>query len=112
LAQQVPALRLLTRPEYDIRATADRICAVLASRWPDRDVTVQACSSQIGSGALPVDMLPSAAVTIGGNALESISKSLRERPRPVIGHIAQGRLWLDCRCLEQADEAAFVAQFA
>jgi L-seryl-tRNA(Ser) seleniumtransferase len=28
----------------------------------------------------------------------------------VIGRIADGALWLDLRCLEEADEAAFIAQ--
>jgi L-seryl-tRNA(Ser) seleniumtransferase len=106
----VPALRLLTRPESDIRATAERIRPVLAGRWPDRDVAVQACRSQIGSGALPVDLLPSAAVTIGGKALGNIAKFLRGLPRPVIGRVTRGQLVLDCRCLEADDEAAFIAQ--
>jgi L-seryl-tRNA(Ser) seleniumtransferase len=111
LAQRVPALRLLTRPEADIRATAERIGTVLAVRWPARDVAVEACRSQIGSGALPVDLLPSAAVAIGGKGLDSIVSFLRGLPRPVIGRVARGRLVLDCRCLEAADEAAFIAQF-
>jgi len=110
LAQKVPALRLLTRPEGEIRATAERISGTVAGRWPDRDIVIEACRSQIGSGALPVDLLPSAAVTIGGNALEDIAKLLRGLPRPVIGRVARGRLMLDCRCLEAADEAAFIAQ--
>jgi L-seryl-tRNA(Ser) seleniumtransferase len=112
LAQRVAALRLLTRPEADIRTTAERIRAAAASRWPDREVAVEACRSQIGSGALPVDLLPSAAVTISGKALDHIAKLLRGLPRPVIGRVAQGRLILDCRCLEATDEAAFIAQLS
>jgi L-seryl-tRNA(Ser) seleniumtransferase len=112
LAERVPALRLLTRSEADIRATAERIGSVIASRWPDRDVAIEACRSQIGSGALPVDQLPSAAVAIGGKALENIAKFLRSLPRPVIGRVAKGQLVLDCRCLEAGDEAAFIAQFS
>jgi L-seryl-tRNA(Ser) seleniumtransferase len=110
LAERLPALRLLTRPEADIRATAERISSGIAARWPDRDVATEACRSQIGSGALPVDLLPSFAVTIGGSALENLAKFLRGLPRPVIGRLARGRLILDCRCLEAADEAAFIAQ--
>jgi L-seryl-tRNA(Ser) seleniumtransferase len=112
LAERLPTLRLLTRPQADIRATAERISSVIASRWPDREVATEACRSQIGSGALPVDLLPSFAVTIGGAALENLAKFLRGLPRPVIGRIARGRLILDCRCLELTDEATFIAQFA
>jgi L-seryl-tRNA(Ser) seleniumtransferase len=112
LAERVPALRLLTRSESDIRATAERIAPVIASRWPDRSVAIEACRSQIGSGAMPVDLLPSVAVTMGGKYLESITKFLRDLPRPVIGRVARGQLILDCRCLEAGDEAAFIAQLS
>jgi L-seryl-tRNA(Ser) seleniumtransferase len=111
LAERLPALRLLTRPEAAIRATAERVGAALADHWRDRDIRIESCRSQIGSGALPVDLLPSVAVTIGGRGLDDVATMLRALPRPVIGRIAQGRLLLDCRCLEPADEAAFLAQF-
>jgi L-seryl-tRNA(Ser) seleniumtransferase len=84
----------------------------VAGRWPDRDIIVEPCRSQIGSGALPVDVLPSSAVSIGGKSLEIIVQFLRGLPKPVIGRIARGRLVLDCRCLEAADEAVFIAQLA
>jgi L-seryl-tRNA(Ser) seleniumtransferase len=110
LAQELPTLRLLTRPPAAARATAERVVESLCALWPDRAIAVEPCRSQIGSGALPIDLLPSYAVTIGGKALEALSAWLRGLPRPVIGRIAEGRLWLDCRCLEPADEAAFIAQ--
>jgi L-seryl-tRNA(Ser) seleniumtransferase len=112
LAERLPTLRLLTRPADDIRACAERVATTVGKVWPDRPVAVRPCHSQIGSGALPVDLLPSFAVAIGGNALESLAQFLRTQPRPVIGRIADGQLWLDCRCLEAADEAPFVAQLA
>jgi L-seryl-tRNA(Ser) seleniumtransferase len=112
LAARLPALRLLTRPEPDIRATAERIRQALTERWPDRDIGVRSCRSQIGSGALPVDLLPSAAVSIGGSSLENIRNFFHALPRPVIGRINAGRFLLDCRCLERADEVTFIAQFA
>jgi L-seryl-tRNA(Ser) seleniumtransferase len=110
LADHLPTLRLLTRSEAEIRAAAERVAPAAIGRWPDRPVTVEPVRSQIGSGALPLDLLPSAALAIGGGGLESLSLCLRRLPRPVIGRIAAERLILDCRCLEPGDEAAFVAQ--
>jgi L-seryl-tRNA(Ser) seleniumtransferase len=110
LRDRLPALRLLTRPEQEIRATAERLLPWIRGAFPDRPVSVEPCRSQIGSGALPVDLLPSAALTIGGNGLENLATRLRALPRPVIGRIATGRLWLDCRCLESDEEAGFLAQ--
>jgi L-seryl-tRNA(Ser) seleniumtransferase len=110
LAERLPALRLLVRSESDIRRTAERVCPALAALWPDREVRVEACRSQIGSGAMPVDLLPSAAVTIGGKSLDNIAKFLRSLPQPVIGRMARGQLILDCRCLEPDAAAGFIAQ--
>ena len=113
VAQRVPALRLLTRPETDIRDTANTLIAPL-SRWagPDWHTDVTEDRSQIGSGSLPLDLLPSAAVRLtpkGGNKrergrqLKALSARLRQLPIPVIGRIADEALLLDCRCLEEAD---------
>jgi L-seryl-tRNA(Ser) seleniumtransferase len=59
---------------------------------------------------MPVDLLPSAAVTIGGKSLDNIAKFLRSLPQPVIGRMARGQLILDCRCLEPDAAAGFIAQ--
>ncbi|HJS85352.1 MAG TPA: L-seryl-tRNA(Sec) selenium transferase, partial [Acetobacteraceae bacterium] len=112
LVARLPALRLLTRPQAEIRASAERLVSQLRVRWPERPIGVAPCRSQIGSGALPVDRLPSFAATMGGGGLEALAASLRALPRPAIGRIAEDRLWLDCRCLEAADEAALAAMLA
>jgi L-seryl-tRNA(Ser) seleniumtransferase len=110
LTETLPALRLLTRPAAAIEATARRIFPAVSGWLSDRDIRVESCRSQIGSGALPIDLLPSYSVSIGGRGLEKLASVLRSLPRPVIGRLTQGRLLLDCRCLEEADESSFVAQ--
>jgi L-seryl-tRNA(Ser) seleniumtransferase len=110
LAEELPTLRLLSRSAEDIRETALRLSVALHGKWPERPIAVEACHSQIGSGALPVDLLASFAVTIGGGNPEILASRLRDLPRPVIGRIAERRLWLDCRCLEATEEAGFIAQ--
>lgn len=110
LAETLPTLRLLTRQASEIEATAERLARSIRNAWPGRAVVVETCQSQIGSGALPVDLLPSYAVVAGGGSAEELAMQLRSLPRPVIGRIADGRLWLDCRCLGPADEKGFIAQ--
>lgn len=105
LRQNLPTLRYLTRPEPEIREQAQRLRAALTSRYHEFDVRVEACQSQIGSGSLPVDRLPGAALTFtprdgSGRRLEALAMQWRALPQPVIGRIYDGRLWLDCRCLE------------
>jgi L-seryl-tRNA(Ser) seleniumtransferase len=109
LAERLPALRLLTRAETDIAATAARIQPALATAFPGALIAVAPCRSQIGSGALPVDLLASWAVTLAGGREDAIAARLRGLSRPVIGRIAEGMVWLDCRCLEPDDEPAFFA---
>lgn len=116
LVERLPALRLLTRPATDIAAAAERLRPVVAAALGETaDVTVVTCRSQIGSGALPVDLLESAAVRIAprsrrgaGRFLKRLAAAFRALDRPVIGRIADDALLLDLRCLD--DEAAFRAQ--
>ncbi|OJA50663.1 L-seryl-tRNA(Sec) selenium transferase [Burkholderia ubonensis] len=120
LRERLTTLRLLTRPQAEIAAAAARVQPALqAALGSGYAVGVEAMFSQIGSGALPVDQLPSAGLVVrtpdgkrGGRALVQLEKRLRGWPRPVLGRIADGALRLDLRCLEAADEAAFVAQCA
>lgn len=102
LADRLPTLRLLTRARDDIAAQAARLAAPVAAMLPDYRVTVIDCASQIGSGALPVDTLPSAALALtgdGGDAPDRLAARLRALPVPVIGRIRDGALILDLRCL-------------
>jgi len=109
-------LRLLTRPEAEMRAAAGRLLPSLEAALAGLPVTVDIATlrSQIGSGSLPVDRLPSAGLAIRpqgrkGGVLLRIEAALRGLPRPVIGRIEDGALLLDLRCLDVHDEAAFAA---
>ncbi|BDC40473.1 L-seryl-tRNA(Sec) selenium transferase [Paraburkholderia terrae] len=120
LRERLTTLRLLTRPAADMQEQAARVQAVLQRALGEAySVTAEPMMSQIGSGALPVDQLPSFGLAIrnaagkrGGRALMKLEEALRALPRPVLGRIADDALYLDLRCLEAADEAVFVAQCA
>ncbi|MGH7095268.1 MAG: L-seryl-tRNA(Sec) selenium transferase, partial [Stellaceae bacterium] len=116
LAARLPALRLLARPRDAIAALARRVLpAVAAALSGEATVMPVETRSQIGSGALPVSLLPSAGLALkplapSGKAVEALAARLRALPVPVIGRIEGGALILDLRCLE--DEAGFTAQLA
>ncbi|HHL2559612.1 TPA: L-seryl-tRNA(Sec) selenium transferase [Yersinia enterocolitica] len=116
LSELLPTMRLLTRPAQDIAESAQRVLAALNSCYgAEFTLAVEACWSQIGSGSLPVDRLPSWAVTFTpkegrGSALEALTARWRGLAKPIIGRVADGRLWLDLRCLE--DEAALLRELA
>ena len=118
LADSLPTLRLLTRPAAAMQAQAERLVPLLQPSLGDAYVLrATPMASQIGSGALPVSQLPGYGLTIapasgGGRRLQKLEAALRGLPRPVIGRVVDQVLWLDLRCLEAPDEAAFVAQWA
>jgi L-seryl-tRNA(Ser) seleniumtransferase len=115
LAKDLPTLRLLTRPLVEIEALAlrlqPRLAEALGAPW---QVTVLPVSSQVGSGSLPVDVIPSMALALcsakakSGSALKALNRKLRRLPVPIVGRVADNRLLLDLRCLE--DESGFLDQ--
>ncbi|MBI4996080.1 MAG: L-seryl-tRNA(Sec) selenium transferase [Rhodocyclales bacterium] len=119
LARRLTALRQLTRPEAEIRAAAERLLPALQAVLATLPVTVEvvALKSQIGSGSLPVDRLPSAGFAIRpqgrkSGVLNRIEKSLRGLPRPVIGRIEDNALLMDLRCLAAVEEEEFRTNLA
>jgi L-seryl-tRNA(Ser) seleniumtransferase len=117
LAERLTTLRLLARPEREIRALAERVrSAVERAIGADGAVIVERCASQIGSGALPVEVLPSACIAVrpvkpgrgAGTFLARVEKAFRELPTPVVGRVTEGAFRLDLRCLE--DAAGFLGQ--
>jgi L-seryl-tRNA(Ser) seleniumtransferase len=119
LRERLPTLALLARPRDDVRRAAERLLGALAHALGDAfDVRIEDCASQIGSGSLPSERLPSAALAVRpvgkarGRVIEGVERRLRGLPVPVLGRIADGALWLDLRCLTQRDEAAFCENLA
>lgn len=116
LVERLPTLRLLARPAVDIAAQARRLASVLSNVLGDEfAVDVADCRSQVGSGAMPLDTVPSAGLAVShqsgsGQAVEALAVALRALPIPVIGRIEKQALMLDLRCLE--DEAGLVANLA
>nr|WP_325050436.1 L-seryl-tRNA(Sec) selenium transferase [Dyella solisilvae] len=113
LAERLPTLRFLARGRADIEAQAHRLQPAVAARLGGAfEVVVGDCFSQMGSGALPLDTLASAALLIRPNGsqrvLEHLAASLRALTRPIIGRVADGALQLDLRCLDEAEEAALL----
>ncbi len=115
LRESLPTLQLLTRPLAQIESVAAQVApllaAVLGAHFAVERIAVQ---SQIGSGSLPVDVLPSAGIALrplgrgSGRALAALATRLRALPLPVIGRVRDGALVLDLRTLIDVD--AFGAQ--
>lgn len=106
LTERLPTLRHLARPKAEIAEQAARLAPLVDAALAPHGFHAATgdCESQIGSGALPVDVIPSAGLRLtgqGGDAPERLATLLRALPCPVIGHIRGGALVLDLRCLDR-----------
>jgi L-seryl-tRNA(Ser) seleniumtransferase len=115
LAERLPTLRFLARTRAEIEAQARRLLPAIAKQiGRDFQIEVCACNSQIGSGALPLETIPSAGLAIRANGrggwLERLAGALRDLSTAVIGRIEDDALILDLRCL--SDETAFLSVLA
>lgn len=116
LAVKLPSFRLLSRNLEDIARVGKNVLPVLQKKFAEQaEVSLVDCASQIGSGSMPLDLLPSKAIAIKptqrkgkGEQLTRICQQLRGLPVPVIGRIKAGAVMLDLRCLEDDDK--FISQ--
>ena len=107
LVEHLPTLRDLARSEAEIKQFGDTLLpAVTAHLGRDFEAALVNAKSQIGSGALPIDLLPTWAIAISARgtthpneAIMSLATRLRQIDTPILGRITGSRLLLDLRTL-------------
>lgn len=115
LRKELPVMRYLTRSVPDIVNQADRLVTTINKILPGFSIETAELHSQIGSGALPLQEIPSAGIRFtpldadhAQEQLEQLAAELRNLPRPIIGRLRHDSLHLDCRCLD--NEQLFIDQ--
>jgi L-seryl-tRNA(Ser) seleniumtransferase len=108
--REIPVLRMLTAPESELHARAERMRAVIADAGIDARVIRS--SGRVGGGALPLLELegPVCAVDPAPLALDELAARLRAADPPVLARARDGWLLLDPRTLD--DEGAGLAAAA
>lgn len=99
LAEQwshIPALRMIFDPPEAIRLRAEKLLEAL----PDCNAAIQKCYSPIGGGSTPDQTLPTFAVALVTNSPNRLEADLRTGSVPVIARIADGRIVLDMRTVD------------
>ena len=107
LPERVKVIQLLTRPASSMQAQADRLIPSLHNALAacGLSIAAQAVKSQIGSGSLPVERLPSVALAISAvdraheKKVVRLERLLRGSDIAVIGRLSDKTLLLDLRCL-------------
>ena len=98
--EAVPARGLLAQAPELLRRRADALRQALAAHGMEAEV-VQV-EGQAGGGTLPLARIVSSACALGGD-VEGLLARLRTGDPPVVARIAEGRLLLDVRCIDDAD---------
>jgi len=112
LKNKLPTLRMLSRKIRDIEVLGQQLLPVFSGKYAGiAKASLIDCASQIGSGSMPLELLPSKAIELtpladkgSDQQLKDILNQLRSLPVPVIGRISNGTVVLDLRCLEDADK--------
>ena len=106
LTEKLPMLQRYTRLVPELREVAEKLTNYLRQIFGDAiQVTVEESAAQIGSGSLPVDTLPSLAVSLHAPQIsaETLAAHFRAQPIPVIGRVGDERLRLDVRTVFEAE---------
>ena len=100
----VTGMIAMTAGQLESRACT--LADLLRARFAERaDVTVVASHAKIGGGALPVQQLPSRAVSICPNAgtNRQLAAAFRRQSPPVFGRLSGDRFLLDVRTIAERD---------
>jgi L-seryl-tRNA(Ser) seleniumtransferase len=111
---EVPTLRMLRRGLEDVAAQAERIAAAVGLRAERAAIGVIPGFSQVGSGSLPTQNLPTRLVAVGHPSLgpQELAAALRRGRPPVFARVHQDQLLLDPRTLLEGEEPVLVEALA
>jgi L-seryl-tRNA(Ser) seleniumtransferase len=102
LVHEIPTLRTFTRSLAELDAIGNQVAPLLRSTLGEGfRVTLENGSSQIGSGALPTEELPTRVLAVESETMsaERLAQRFRAARPPIIGRIKDGRFLLDLRTI-------------
>ena len=107
VAREIPTLRTFTRSLGDLeRIASEAAPALRAALGTGFRVSIEDASSQVGSGALPTEELPTKVLAVESDTVpaERLAQRFREARPPIIGRIHDGRFLLDLRTIFDGSE--------
>jgi len=110
--EQIPLLGTIALPIEELENRARSVAEALA-KVAGTTVAVEACQSELGSGALPGEAIESRAVAVAfdtSKGLLAFERTLRQLNPAVVGRIAGGKLVLDMRGAAPLDELLVVLE--
>jgi L-seryl-tRNA(Ser) seleniumtransferase len=107
ITQAIPTLRAFTRSVDEIRQFGEAVLPRLKAALGDGfRLTLETSTSQIGSGALPTEELPTVVMVVEHKSQNAsrVAERFRSSSPPIIGRIKEDRFLLDLRTIFDAND--------
>jgi len=102
IVEEIPTLRAFARAVNEVRAMGQAVLPKLQTLLGNGyQLSLQDSTSQIGSGALPTEELPTVVISVKNSNLsaDAIAKRFRHADPPIIGRIQDEKFLLDLRTI-------------
>ena len=106
LVHEHEVLRMMTEKPSVVKERAQRLQKNLQEKYRDALIAeVRKAESEAGSGTLPLEKIPSYAVTIRLKeySAATLAQKLRAAQTPVIGYVRDDLVWLDVRTIKDEE---------
>jgi L-seryl-tRNA(Ser) seleniumtransferase len=107
LAEDLPTLRMFTRPLAEMETMGRQVMPALGEvLGPGFRLSLQDSTSQVGSGALPTEEIPTKAIAVEHDSMGAnhVAERFRRARPPIVGRIKDGRFLLDLRTIFDPDD--------
>ncbi|RMF85612.1 MAG: L-seryl-tRNA(Sec) selenium transferase, partial [Nitrospinota bacterium] len=114
VVQKNPTLRMLTMSLSEIHKRAEQLRQRLVEvKGPEESIEICDDSSQVGGGAMPLQVLPTRVVAISSSRYSAgeLEEKFRAHTPPVIGRIQHDRFLLDVRTIQEEEVDEVVDAF-
>ena len=103
--ENIPVLRMITKPLEEVEKEARELAGMLKDAHLPAEIKAERCESQIGGGSLPLERIPSMAVSVHPEKISvpELEERLRHLPVPVIPRTVNDTVLLDVRTLGRGD---------
>lgn len=99
--KNLPVLQMITKPLAEADKEAKKLKRFLNGLELDVELAIEKCESQIGGGSLPLERIPSVAVTIKPNKISTaeLEERMRHLPIPIIPRAVNDKILMDVRTI-------------
>ena len=107
--QNIPVLQMITKPLAEVDKEAKKLKRFFFSLELDVELGIEKCESQIGGGSLPLERIPSVAVTMKPRNISTaeLEERMRFLPVPIIPRTVNDKILMDVRTIGVQNFEAF-----